>query len=167
MSHRVGPAWQASTDPPVRWRSRRWPLKCQFQIWPPPIAPTCHRVTQPERGYPFSLGARDAARFGQRFFDGGRKNGRQIIPASWIKESKTASSHTDRGSMGYGYLWWTLNPDVFGACAAFAGIWRPGQRHRAVKAVQIVDSAQNAKGVRTSSFVNLLQQITAELRSVG
>ena len=38
MSHRVGPALQASTDPLVRWRSRRWPLKRQFQIWPPLIA---------------------------------------------------------------------------------------------------------------------------------
>ncbi|XOK15517.1 serine hydrolase domain-containing protein (plasmid) [Agrobacterium tumefaciens] len=32
--------------------------------------------------YPFSLSARDAARFGQLFLDGGRWNGRQIIPAS-------------------------------------------------------------------------------------
>lgn len=29
---------------------QQWLLKCQFQIGPPLIAPTCLRVTQPERG---------------------------------------------------------------------------------------------------------------------
>ncbi|TCQ03312.1 CubicO group peptidase (beta-lactamase class C family) [Rhizobium sp. PP-F2F-G36] len=113
--------------------------------------------------YPFSLSARDAARFGQLFLDGGRWNGRQIIPASWVKESTTAYSATDRGSMGYGYLWWTLNPEVFGPGAALASGYGgqaiaivPSKR---LAVVEIVDPAQNAKGVRTSNFVKLLQQI--------
>lgn len=115
--------------------------------------------------YPFSLSARDAARFGQLFLDGGRWNGRQIIPASWVRESTTAYSATDRGSMGYGYLWWTLNPQVFGPGAALASgyggqaiAFVPSKR---LVVVQIVDPAQNAKGVRTSHFVNLLQKIAA------
>lgn len=54
-------------------------------------------------GLPFQSSARDAARFG-RLFLGGRRNGRQIIPASWVRESTTAYSAIDRGSMGYGYL---------------------------------------------------------------
>ncbi|MGI2036440.1 serine hydrolase domain-containing protein [Rhizobium panacihumi] len=113
--------------------------------------------------YPFNLSARDAARFGQLFLDGGRWNGRQIIPASWVRESTTAYSLTDRGSMGYGYLWWTLNPQVFGPGAALASgyggqaiAFVPSKR---LVVVQIVDPAQNAKGVRTSHFVNLLQEI--------
>ncbi|MDR6671216.1 serine hydrolase [Rhizobium sp. 1399] len=115
--------------------------------------------------YPFNLSARDAARFGQLFLDGGRWNGRQIVPASWVKESTTAYSATDRGSMGYGYLWWTLNPEVFGPGAALASGYG-GQAIAIVPSkrlvvVQIVDPAQNAKGVRTSNFVNLLQQIAA------
>ena len=113
--------------------------------------------------YPFRLSARDAARFGQLYLDEGRWSGRQVIPASWVKASSTAFSATDRGSMGYGYLWWTLNPDVFGPGAALASGYG-GQaiaivpsKHLVV--VQTVDPAQNAKGVRTSHFVKLLQQL--------
>lgn len=115
--------------------------------------------------YPFSLSARDAARFGQLFLDGGRWNGRQIIPASWVRESTTAYSATGRGSMGYGYLWWTLNPQVYGPGAALASGYG-GQAIAVVPSkrlvvVQIVDPAQNSKGVRTSHFVKLLQQLAA------
>lgn len=113
--------------------------------------------------YPVRLSARDAARFGQLYLDGGRWSGRQVIPASWVKASTTAYSSTDRGSMGYGYLWWTLNPDVFGPGAALASGYG-GQaiaivpsKHLVV--VQTVDPAENVQGVRTSHFVKLLQQL--------
>lgn len=115
--------------------------------------------------YPFRLSARDAARFGQLYLDAGRWNGRQVIPASWVTASTTTYSSTDRGSMGYGYLWWTLNPDVFGPGAALAS----GYGGQAIAIVpskhlvvaQTVDPAQNSKGVRTSHFVKLLQQLAA------
>ncbi|UXT61376.1 serine hydrolase (plasmid) [Agrobacterium fabrum] len=114
--------------------------------------------------YPFRLSARDAARFGQLYLDGGHWSGRQVIPEVWVRASTTAYSVTDRGSMGYGYLWWTLNPDVFGSGAALASGYG-GQaiaivpsKHLVV--VQTVDLAGNAKGIRTSHFVELLQQLT-------
>ena len=113
--------------------------------------------------YPFRLSARDAARFGQLYLDRGLWSGRQVIPASWVKASTTTYSATDRGSMGYGYLWWTLNPEVFGPGAALASGYG-GQaiaivplKHLVV--VQTVDLVQNAKGVRTSHFVKLLQHL--------
>ena len=67
--------------------------------------------------------------------------------------------------MGYGYLWWTLNPQIFGSGAALASGYG-GQAIAIVPSkrlvvVQIVDPAQNAKGVRTSHFVKLLQQLAA------
>lgn len=113
--------------------------------------------------YPFRLSARDAARFGQLYLDGGRWSGRQVVPAAWVRASTTAYSVTDRGSMGYGYLWWTLNPDVFGPDAALASGYG-GQAIAIVPSkqlvvVQTVDMAHNAKGVRTSHFVKLLQQL--------
>jgi CubicO group peptidase (beta-lactamase class C family) len=113
--------------------------------------------------YPFRVSARDAARFGQLYLDGGRWSGRQVIPAAWVNASTTAYSVTDRGSMGYGYLWWTLNPDVFGPGAALAS----GYGGQAIAIVpskhlvvaQTVDPARNPKGIRTSQFVRLLQQL--------
>lgn len=116
----------------------------------------------------FRISARDAARFGQLFLDGGQWGGRQIIPAAWVKESTTAHSQTNRGSMGYGYLWWTLNPDMLGQGAALASGYG-GQAIAIVPSkrlvvVQTVDLAQNPRGVRTSHFVKLLRQIVAAAR---
>ncbi len=115
--------------------------------------------------YPFRLTARDAARFGQLYLDGGRWDGRQVVPAAWVQESTTPHSPTDRGSMGYGYLWWTLNPGMFGAGAALASGYG-GQAIAIVPSkrlvvVQIVDPMQNPDGVRTSHFIELLKQIAA------
>ncbi|MUZ75548.1 serine hydrolase [Agrobacterium vitis] len=115
--------------------------------------------------YPFTLSARDAARFGQLFLNNGRWDGKQVVPASWVRESTKPYSATDRGSMGYGYLWWTLNPKVFGPGAALAS----GYGGQAIAIVpskrlvvaQVVDAHENPKGVRTSAFITLLQQLLA------
>ena len=65
-------------------------------------------VTGPDSvyaAYPFRMTARDMARFGLLFLRSGAWNGRQIIPAAWVRESTTA--YSDAGaSGGYGYLWW-------------------------------------------------------------
>jgi CubicO group peptidase (beta-lactamase class C family) len=47
-------------------------------------------VTEPQsihQAYPFRLSARDAARFGLLFLNGGQWREQQVIPAAWIKES--------------------------------------------------------------------------------
>lgn len=61
--------------------------------------------------YPFMLTARDAARFGLLFANGGRWNGKQVVPADWVTESTQAHAHTNRGNRGYGYMWWELSAD--------------------------------------------------------
>lgn len=63
--------------------------------------------------YPFNLSARDAARFGQLFLDEGRWGDRQVLPASWVRESTTPYSFAKRIRQGYGYMWWTL-PEMYG-----------------------------------------------------
>ncbi|MBR1213168.1 serine hydrolase [Bradyrhizobium sp. JYMT SZCCT0180] len=60
--------------------------------------------------YPFHMSARDLARFGLLFLRSGRWRDASPVPASWVKESTTASSRTQLGS-GYGYMWWTGFPD--------------------------------------------------------
>jgi len=57
------------------------------------------------RAYPFRMTARDMARFGLLFLRGGQWNGRQVVPATWVKESVVSCSDA-RNSGGYGYLWW-------------------------------------------------------------
>ena len=113
--------------------------------------------------YPFRLSARDAARFGLLYLDGGRWAGRQIVPEAWVRESTTAYSWSNRGRQGYGYMWWTLPADVWGAGAAYAAGYG-GQiiafvpaKHLVV--VQTVDRGEDAKRVRTSAFLELLRMV--------
>lgn len=113
--------------------------------------------------YPFNLSARDAARFGQLFLNGGRWGDMQVVPASWIKESTTPYSWAKRIRQGYGYMWWTLPVDTWGPDAAYASGYG-GQIIAVVPAkrlvvVQTVDLEQNPKGVRTSDFISLLKLV--------
>jgi CubicO group peptidase (beta-lactamase class C family) len=123
-------------------------------------------VTEPQsihQAYPFSLSARDAARFGLLFLNRGQWRGRQIIPDSWIKESTANYSQTDRLERGYGYLWWTLDPGQWGANAIIAA-GTGGQiitviPSKQLVAVENVDPGQNPQGVRTLWFIDLVSKI--------
>ncbi|KZY25443.1 6-aminohexanoate hydrolase [Sulfitobacter sp. HI0040] len=53
-----------------------------------------------------NMTTRDYARFGQMYQQGGRWNGRQIVPQDWVEESTRPSAPTAPGRIGYGYQWW-------------------------------------------------------------
>lgn len=115
--------------------------------------------------YVFDLSARDAARFGQLYLDRGRWDGKQIVPAGWLEESTRPHSWAARIRQGYGYMWWTLPADTWGANASYASGYG-GQVIAVVPArrlvvVQTVDLAQNPKGIRTSAFIALLSEIAS------
>jgi CubicO group peptidase (beta-lactamase class C family) len=61
------------------------------------------------RAYPIRMSARDLARFGLLYLRNGVWNGRQVVPAAWVRESTQPYSDTGPTSppAGYGYLWWT------------------------------------------------------------
>lgn len=117
--------------------------------------------------YPFNLTARDAARFGFLFANGGRWNGKQIVPAAWVADSTRAHSRTNRGNRGYGYMWWELSSEPWGKSGAYAAgfggqviAFLPSKR---LVLVQTVDLGDNPKGVRTSATIELMKEIAATL----
>jgi CubicO group peptidase (beta-lactamase class C family) len=61
--------------------------------------------------YNISLSTRDLARFGQLYLRRGSWGGRQLLPASWIRESTTPYSATGGTGWwsGYGYMWWVAS----------------------------------------------------------
>lgn len=65
------------------------------------------------RAASFALSARDLARFGRLYGEGGRGNGRQIVPAGWIDRVGADVSKTGRKGLWWGHsdLWWVPDPD--------------------------------------------------------
>lgn len=50
--------------------------------------------------------ARDFARFGQFFLDGGRIDGQSILPDGWLEKASTPTELTDGKTVNYGLMWW-------------------------------------------------------------
>ncbi len=57
--------------------------------------------------------SRDLARLGQLVLEGGRWEGKQLIPANYVQAMLSAKARTGDGS-GYGYQWWGLQLPVDG-----------------------------------------------------
>ncbi|SHG24192.1 CubicO group peptidase, beta-lactamase class C family [Kaistia soli DSM 19436] len=113
--------------------------------------------------YPFMMSARDLARFGQLFLNGGTWDGREVVPAAWARLSTSALSQPPGHNSGYGYMWWTLNTDQWGEGGAFnAGYggeviaFLPEMR---LVIVQTVDPSQNSRGIEMRDFFKLMRKI--------
>ena len=70
--------------------------------------------------YHFRLSARDMAKFGQLYLNGGNWKGKQIISKEWIEISTKAYSVTNpRYGIGYGMLWFVLMKNKFRESSSF------------------------------------------------
>jgi CubicO group peptidase (beta-lactamase class C family) len=117
-------------------------------------------------GLPLATGglwmrARDSAKFGQLFLDGGNWDGQQLIPESWVTASWTGYSPQDPGEE-YGYLWWMREQEghQFWFASGYGGqliVMVPDEE------IVIVINADyspdpNETGQRTANTWNLLRQ---------
>jgi CubicO group peptidase (beta-lactamase class C family) len=59
------------------------------------------------------LPARDLAKLGYLYLNGGRWDGVQVVPASYVRASTQRQSHPPSGAAppldGYGYQWWVTS----------------------------------------------------------
>ena len=60
------------------------------------------------------LRPRDMAKIGQLYLQGGRWQGRQVIPAEWVEASLAPQIVGAGWAWGYGYQWWITRLDVGG-----------------------------------------------------
>ena len=60
-------------------------------------------------GNNLSLTPRGMLRFGQLYLNSGRWNGKQIIPADWVRRSTASYVHDTYHGFPYGYFWWNVN----------------------------------------------------------
>ncbi len=90
----------------------------------------------------FNATARDYARLGELYRLGGKFNGKQIVPESWVNASLTPDApHLVPGkrdnsdsTMGYGYQWWLLEGDQndYSAIGVYNQFVYVSPEHRAV-----------------------------------
>jgi len=75
-------------------------------------------------GAGFNATLRDFGRFGLMMLNDGVANGKQVVPAAWVKESTTPATDSEPASprdfYGYAYQWWTVpNSDAYSAIGLF------------------------------------------------
>jgi CubicO group peptidase (beta-lactamase class C family) len=106
--------------------------------------------------YHMWFSTRDMARVGYLMLRGGRWNGKQIIPADWVRESTRAFTHVSEmnpaarrsGPFGYGYLWWIWDgPYADGPYkGAFTGLGAIGQHITVLPELDLVVAHKTSPG---------------------
>jgi CubicO group peptidase (beta-lactamase class C family) len=71
-----------------------------------------------QAGGGLGLRTRDLWKLAQLYLDGGRVDGRQLVPADWVRRSLSAQA-TARDDADYGYLWWLLKIPYGGKTLVF------------------------------------------------
>ena len=66
-------------------------------------------------GSNLQLTPRDMAKFGYLYLKGGLWDGRQIVPAEWVKTSTTKQIKSNDAALDYGYQWWVYPDGSFAA----------------------------------------------------
>jgi len=95
--------------------------------------------------YSYRMSARDLARFGLLFLNQGRWRKKQIVPSEWVRAS--TKSHSARGGIGYGYLWWTnRKQSTLGKLGAYLALGYGGH------AIYVVPGANLVFVHRTNTF---------------
>jgi CubicO group peptidase (beta-lactamase class C family) len=95
-------------------------LEPKIRDWPPAPAELEAYEQAPvawprdPQGYHFGgaylkLPARDLAKFGYLYLNGGRWDGTQVVPADYVAASTRPQSDPSQGSEDYGYHWWVTN----------------------------------------------------------
>lgn len=105
----------------------------------------------------------DMVKLGQLYLDGGRWNGKQILPAAWVHDATTARVSTRSGFGGdsYGYQWWVTKA---GADPAYAAIGYGGQLIEVVPhrhLVVVFSTEINTAPISSDSFQDMVSRIIA------
>lgn len=128
------------------------------------------------KAYHMYFSTRDMARIGYLMLRGGAWNGKQIVPADWVRKSTSAITPVSqmhpasvrRGRFGYGYLWWPFD----GAWntgpyeGAYSGIGAVGQYITVIPKLDLVISHKTepragSNGVQHPAFWALVDKIVA------
>lgn len=130
-----------------------------------------------EQGYELAMGglaasARDYAKLGLLYLNKGELNGKQIVPAQWVKDSVTPDApHLMPGEnaassnpSGYSYQWWT--PREWDGDFLARGIWGQNIYVQPEKNIVIVKLAADEKNFDKTiklAYIDYLQDLAQAL----
>ncbi|MBV9724640.1 MAG: serine hydrolase [Gammaproteobacteria bacterium] len=112
------------------------------------------------------LQPRDLAKLGYLYLHDGMWDGKQIIPATWVQQSKRWSIDTHWQERGYGYQWWVLTRGSDSDYEAYAAIGYGGQYLIVIPQLDslAVVTAWNIYDERSLNIRVLLERIIASVR---
>jgi hypothetical protein len=84
-------------------------------------------------GFGLALTPRDMAKLGFLYLHGGRWNGQQVVPASWVAASLTPHVADENTGRDYGYLFW-----IYGDRGVYSALGLGGQDIHIIPAVNMV-----------------------------
>lgn len=111
----------------------------------------------------------DLARIGQLYLDEGRWDGRQVVPAAWVRAATVNASELpvrSANGRGYGYLWWvrTVQREAAYAALGYGGQVVevvPSLRLVVVTAVDLDYQDATDQGVSTSLMTSFVESVVA------
>jgi CubicO group peptidase (beta-lactamase class C family) len=120
------------------------------------------------QGYHFGFGetklpARDLAKFGYLYLNGGRWDTTQVVPADYVRASTQPQRKLGGPRVGYGYQWWTTSINLH---AVFAAHGIGGQRITIVPDLDLVvvitcDSQQQREDAEELVGQTIVPAVTA------
>jgi CubicO group peptidase (beta-lactamase class C family) len=113
------------------------------------------------------LTARDMAALGRLYLDGGRWDGKQVVPTAWVDAATTEQVRANSITKGYGFLWWVTTA---GGHAAYAAIGFGGQLIEVVPDLRLVavftaDITEPDAPVDPYSYVSILSAIIQQVET--
>lgn len=110
-------------------------------------------------GNNMALRPRDLLAFGQLFLDGGRHEGRQLVPGWWIEASWRPNATSPWNGHRYGYLWWM---DDWGGERAYFAWGYGGQYVVIVPRLELVAVVTSDLGRRQRGHIRRLRDFFDE-----
>jgi CubicO group peptidase (beta-lactamase class C family) len=125
--------------------------------------------------YHMWLSTRDMARLGLLMLRNGSWNGRQVIPAEWVRRITTPVTRSDQmnpaslrgGLFGYGFLWWIFDgPKAIGPLAGgYTAMGAVGQFITVLPALDMVIAHKTrpgeGRGVNSPQYLEFLSRVIA------
>jgi CubicO group peptidase (beta-lactamase class C family) len=101
-------------------------------------------------------GLRDYARFGQFVLDGGRIDGRAIVPDGWFEAATRRQTATAYADWGYGYQWWTTDGSRFAAIGIHGQLIYIDPARRLVVAINSAWPVATGAEAARARFLNMI-----------